>query len=203
MNIDRKTEVEVTNRKACTTGYTIEDYNLQGGHLTRSFAPGETKIVTVGELESLLATQGGQRIFDNYLFVKDQEILSYLNHNQEMEPEYFYSDEDIKNLILNGSVDEFEDCLNFAPVGVVERVKQLALQLEMPDHNKRKVLFEKTGYNLDNNLIINKAMADDTAAEAPQEEKKTRKIQKTKKVTTTNTVEANPDYVQPVYEVVG
>lgn len=202
MTIDRNTKVDVTNRKSCYTGYTIEDYNLQGGNLTRNFAPGETKTVTVSELQSLLSTEGGRVCFRDYLVIKDKEILDFLNNGNEMEPEYFYGDEDIKNIILNGSLDEFEDCLNFAPSGVVDRVKQLALELEMPDARKRKILFDKTGYNLDNNLIINRAM--ETDEEVDNTVSKNEKPQR--KATGTKTRKANtpnPEYQPPQYEVIG
>lgn len=195
-SIDRNTKVDVTNRKSCHTGYTIEDYNLQGGHLTRNFAPGETKTVTVGELQSLLSTEGGRACFNDYLVIKDKDILEYLTNGEEIEPEYFYGDDEIKHIILEGTLDEFEDCLNFAPAGVIDRIKQLALELEMPDARKRKILLNKTGYNLDNNIIINKAMNDDndTANDNPKPEETIGKKRKANK--------PNVNYQPPKYDVI-
>ena len=51
-----------------------------------------------------------------------KKALSKLGVSPEIE--YFYSDMQIKDLMLKGSDDEFEDCLQFAPDGVKDLLKK-------------------------------------------------------------------------------
>ena len=60
--------------------------------------------------------------------------------------------------------DVRKDFLNFSPSGGIEILKQLAVQLEIPDTRKRKLISEKTGFNIDNAIYVNKIMADDDDA---------------------------------------
>ena len=81
------------------------------------------------------------------------------------EPEYSMSEEDITKLIKEGSLDAFLDCLDFAPVGVVDLVKRLSVSLPLTDYEKRQALKEKTGFDLDTALRhIEAEKAEDKAA---------------------------------------
>ena len=74
----------------------------------------------------------------------------------KVEPEYDYTPTDIKNLLLNGSLDELLDCLDFAPEGVIEIVKDLAVELPLNDVAKREAILNKTGFNVTNAIEIKK-----------------------------------------------
>lgn len=52
-------------------------------------------------------------------------------------------------MILTGSQAQFLDCLDFAPAGVIDLIKVLAIKLPMTDANKREALKEKTGFDVD------------------------------------------------------
>ena len=101
--INEKAIYSVKNRSASTVIYSIPEMN----NLRREFRPGEIKSVTGSELIQLSYRPGGRRIIENYLLINNEEVLDGLN--MEVEPEYFYSTEDIKNILLNGTMDEFED----------------------------------------------------------------------------------------------
>ena len=66
------------------------------------------------------------------------------------EQEYFYTKEDIIQLMQEGSLDEFLDCLDFAPEGVLESIKTLSVELPLNDVAKRKAILEKMNFNVDN-----------------------------------------------------
>jgi len=66
------------------------------------------------------------------------------------EQEYFYTKEDIIRLMQEGSLDEFLDCLDFAPEGVLESIKTLSVELPLNDVAKRKAILEKLNFNVDN-----------------------------------------------------
>lgn len=166
--MDEKTIVKVTNRDAGQVGYTLPDRNLH-----RTFAVGETKKIDLEELEQLSYVPGGEYILKNCLIVNDTDALSALNI--EVEPEYFYTETEIRKILSTGTLDELEDCLNFAPEGVLELIKKIAVEEELPDTRKRKLISEKTGLNIDNAINVNHIMNTDNKEDTAGTETKTRK----------------------------
>ena len=148
------TYVEVTNRNNGTTGYTLNS------GMERIFNINETKKIPLEELQEVEAMPGGEYLLRNYLMIKDKTALDYLN--VEPEPEYFYTENEIKELLLNGSLDQLEDCLNFAPQGVLDILKDKAVSLEIPDMRKRDLISKKLGFNIDNAIKIEKAFKEDS-----------------------------------------
>lgn len=138
-------KVKVINRKGNgVVSYTIPDM----GNLQRVFQDGEEKIVTYEEVRKLSYIPGGQVLLNDYLVVEDKEVLKELNIFPEQE--YYYTREDIINLMQTGSLDEFLDCLDFAPEGVLESIKTLSVELPLNDVAKRKAILEKLNFNVDN-----------------------------------------------------
>lgn len=148
------TYVEVTNRNNGITGYTLNS------GMERIFNINETKKVPLEELQEVEAMPGGEYLLRNYLMIKDKTALDYLN--VEPEPEYFYTENEIKELLLNGTLDQLEDCLNFAPQGVLDILKDKAVSLEIPDMRKRDLISKKLGFNIDNAIKIEKAFKEDS-----------------------------------------
>lgn len=140
--LDKNTIIKVTNRSNGSTGYTIPDL----GNLHRSFQSGETKELTMEELRKLSYIPGGMFLLRNNLVLDNPEAIAELLN--EVEPEYYYTEEDIKTLLTTGTLAQFEDCLDFAPEGTINLVKKLSVELELNDVSKRKALLEKTGFNV-------------------------------------------------------
>ena len=138
-------KVKVLNRKGNgTVCYTIPDM----GNLQRVYQDGEQKIITYEELRKLSYVPGGDVILNDYLIIEDEQVLKELNMTPEQE--YFYTKEDIIQLMQEGSLDEFLDCLDFAPEGVLESIKTLSVELPLNDVAKRKAILEKMNFNVDN-----------------------------------------------------
>lgn len=74
----------------------------------------------------------------------------------EVEPEYNYTPEDIKKLLQEGTLDELLDCLDFAPEGVTDLVKVIAVELPLNDVAKREAILEKLHFNVTNAIEIKK-----------------------------------------------
>ena len=72
----------------------------------------------------------------------------------EVEPEYYYTAADVKELLVSGTLDQLEDCLNFAPEGVIDLVKDISVQLPLNDVAKRDMIFKKTGFNVAQAIVI-------------------------------------------------
>lgn len=141
----------VKNRSTSVVVYTIPDANLR-----REFAPGETKRISFGELEKLTYQAGGRELIANFLQILEPEVTHTLNVHTE--PEYNMSEQQVADLILNGSLDAFLDALDFAPIGIIDLIKNLSVSLPITDINKRRALKEKTGFDVD------KAIANDIAS---------------------------------------
>lgn len=147
--LDKNTIIKVTNRSNGSTGYTIPDL----GNLHRSFQSGETKELTMEELRKLSYIPGGMFLLRNNLVLDNPEAVAELLN--EVEPEYYYTEEDVKNLLTTGTLAQFEDCLDFAPEGTINLVKKLSVELELNDVSKRKALLEKTGFNVTSAIEAN------------------------------------------------
>ena len=153
--MDRSQRIKVLNRDDCAVIYSIPEMN----GLRRVFQPGETKQITYEELEKLSYIPGGRPLLEGSLLIQDSEeaISLLIGH---VEPEYKYSRSDVLNLLKNGSLDEFLDCLDFAPSGVKELIKDLAVELPLNDVAKRDAILEKLGFDVTKALEIQKMIND-------------------------------------------
>lgn len=148
--LENNTIIKVTNRDNGNVGYSIPDLN----NLTRTFSPNETKEITMEELRKLSYISGGEKILRDYLIIQNEEAINeLLNH---VEPEYFYTEKDIKELLVNGSLDALKDCLEFAPAGTIDLVKKISVELPLNDVEKRETIFKMTGFNVDSAVRIDR-----------------------------------------------
>lgn len=141
--LDKNTMIKVTNRNRGYTGYKIPEL----GNLRRDFAPKETKEISMAELTALSYLPGGKPMLSKYLVIDNAEAVKELLG--DVEPEYYYSEDDVKRLLLYGSYDQLLDCLDFAPTGVLELVKKLAVDCKLNDVRKREAIHQKLGFNVD------------------------------------------------------
>lgn len=160
--LDKNTIVKITNRDSGRVGYSIPEL----GNLHRVFATGETKEVTMDELRKLSWLPGGARMLEKYFILDNEEAIKELVSN--VEPEYYYTEEDVKKLLLTGSLNELLDCLDFAPEGVINLVKKLAVNLKINDIQKRQAILDKTGFNVNTAVMINEETSDENEEETKQ-----------------------------------
>ncbi len=132
----------VTNRSASRVHYSVPELGI----LSRDFQPGETKKISYAELEGLGFIPGGIDLIRDYLLIQDPASRQELVGN--VEPEYNMTSKEVKDLILTGSMDEWLDCLDFAPEGVIDLIKTLSVELPLTDTRKMQSFQEKTGINL-------------------------------------------------------
>lgn len=144
--INQNTIYNVKNRSSSVVVYRIPEDNIR-----REFAPGEVKKISFGELEKLTYQQGGREMLEQFLQIVDEVATSNLNVHREIE--YDMSENQVRDLLLKGSLDAFLDALDFAPIGVIDLIKSMSISLPLTDLNKRKALKEKTGFDVDKALI--------------------------------------------------
>jgi hypothetical protein len=137
-----ETIFNVKNRSAGMVFYSIPEEGIR-----REFAPGETKRIRFQELEKLSYQSGGRELMQHFLQITSTEALE--NLNIQAEPEYYMNDEQVIDLIKNGSLDAWLDCLDFAPIGVMDLLKKYCIAIPLSDIEKRRTLKQKTGFDVD------------------------------------------------------
>lgn len=156
-------KVKVKNRAFGTTLYTIPEFKDKI-NLTRIFGSGEVKEIDEEELEALTFVAGGFELLKNYLQILDPECAERLVYDKE--PEYDMSEADIKTLMTVGSYDAFLDCLDFAPKGVLELIKEYSVTLPLNDSAKREAIKEKLGFDVNQALAFKREDEEEVAASA-------------------------------------
>ena len=144
--ITQETMYNFKNRSSSMVVYRIPETNLR-----REFAPGETKRIPFGELEKLTYQSGGRELLENFLQILEEEVTTNLNVHRELE--YDMSEAQVRDLLLTGSLDAFLDALDFAPIGVIDLIKSMAVTLPLTNLQKRKALKDKTGFDVDKALM--------------------------------------------------
>ena len=122
-----------------TVDHTLVNEMLQKGEITYEESLVHPKrhylVKAIGVWDSILADIHQVAKMDQYLVCSDG-LSSYVD------------EEDIKKLLLTGSLDAFLDCLDFAPEGVLGIVKTLAVSLPVNDVAKRDAILEKLNFNV-------------------------------------------------------
>ena len=149
MNIsDKDTYVKVINKFNGRVGYDVPDLGIH-----RDFFPKEQKNISLEQLTRLSYTPGGQVILREYLEITDKKIATSLLH-YEPEPEYYYSAKDVINLMKNGTLEQFLDCLDFAPEVIKDIIKEEAVKLPLNDVAKREAIREKLNFDVSRAIEI-------------------------------------------------
>ena len=160
--MNKNTKIKIRNRGASTVGYSIPDMN----NYHRKFAAGETKELPFEEVQKLSFIPGGDYLLQHYLVIENLEARDEILGTVELE--YDYTSQDIKNLLLHGSMDQLLDCLDFAPLGVISELKKIAVDIKLNDVSKRAAIYKKTGFDINTQIAIN-----EETSEAVEEDKAT------------------------------
>ena len=136
------TMYNVKNRGASTIVYRIPDSGIR-----REFQPGQTLKISSEELEKLVYQPGGTVLLSQFLQIIDLEALD--KFNIKTEPEYHMNEQQVIELIKTGSLDAFLDALDFAPIGIIDLIKRLSVDIPMVDIQKRQALKQKTGFDVE------------------------------------------------------
>lgn len=141
-------KIKVTNRDDTYAGYYIPEMNIK-----RSFSPSETKELEENELRALAWTKGGRSLISNHLIIEDEKLVKELLG--EVEPEYYYTTEDVKKLLIEGSEEALLDALDFAPDGTRELIKNTAISMKLNDVRKRDIISKAFGFDINSSIRIN------------------------------------------------
>lgn len=147
--IDNNKKIRVRSRDNGRVCYSIPEMN----NLHREFTRNEVKEIPYEELKQLSYVPGGMVILKEYLVIEDKEVLADIVG--QVEPEYHYTEADIRNVLINGTQDQFLDFLDWAPSGAIDTMKEIAVKEEINDIRKRDAILAKTGFNVTKAIEIN------------------------------------------------
>lgn len=159
-NFDMNKLVKITNRCGARAIYKIPEHGIR-----REFNAGETKRVPYQELVWLSYQPGGRNMMTNTFLIEEIKATKELNIHTE--PEYFMTEDDVVKMLMNGSVDELKDALDFAPTGVIQIIKDKAVSLPVYDMRKRDAILEATGFNVTLAIANSAPDEDEAKVEAP------------------------------------
>lgn len=117
--------VRVSNLSRKRVVYTIPELNLY-----RDFRPAQgnqidTKTISFHELYLLSNSPGGEKLIWDNLQIKDNDVRKALGLPED--PEFDYSIEDIKKLVVDGTEEEILDALDFGPFFIASQIKGLLI----------------------------------------------------------------------------
>ena len=104
--------------------------------------------------------------------------------NIKLEPEYYYSESDIKRIMISGSLDQFLDLLDFSPAGNIDVIKSLAVELPLNDMQKRDAIQKKFGFNINKAIEIKNSKYDGDSIEQEERETPKRRVATQKTIPT-------------------
>lgn len=175
--VNKDTVIKVKNKFGGIVGYDIPDTNLH-----RNFYPNQTREITYDELEKVFYSPGGEAILREFLEIQDEDAIKQL-FESGVEPEYHYNRDDIKQLMLTGTLDQFLDCLDFSPSVTKEIIKEMAVELPLNDMEKRQAIQDKLNFNVTKAIEIKNTKYD---SEEEKEDNSSSRVRRAAPVKTTS-----------------
>lgn len=179
--------LNVKNRSAGIVTFRLPDIGVR-----HELAPGQVIRIPYSHLEKLSYQSGGRELMANFLQIGEDSVNDDLGIPRE--DEYYMSEDDIKELLLNGEAGAFAECLDFAPLGVIDLIKQYAFSLPLRDTEKIEILKEKTGFDLAKAIMNDRAdKVDENAAAAPAPARRSTSKYRDKALGATEASEKEPE----------
>lgn len=149
-------------------------YVLISNGATRRFGPHVHRDIPAGELRELYLQHGGPYLLQNYLRVYNKELAEEFGVSDDAyDHEYSWTTRDVDNCLNNDDIDVLLDALDFAPQGIIDSLKERAVELEIPDKRKLEAIGKKTNSNLE--AMIRNKHAYDTDDDAKDDTPKRRR----------------------------
>lgn len=142
--VEDSQEIEVVNMTNHKVGYNLADENIH-----RTLQPNEHRKIIAGELRKLNYQKGGHILLTDFLSVKNEELAKEFGIDVEEQVEYNWTSEDIDRVLIEGTYDELMDAMDFAPEGIKQQLAARAVQLQINDSNKRKIISDNSPYDID------------------------------------------------------
>lgn len=182
------TIVPIRNIVNCETGYIL----TSSGH-ARRLMPGVVMKVTAGELRELYYQPGGSILLQNYIHVGNADLCREFGVPEDM-IEYNWTAADVKKALIDDPIEVLLDALDFAPQGVIEAIKDGAVEYEINDKSKIDAIAKKTGIDIDaaikNKHAYDAANGDTNVTEKPKQRRTSSTTTRKRRATNTTAAKA-------------
>lgn len=176
--INRDLELNVKNRSH--TDVTL--LNKFPHDPVRTIQAGGEILMTFGELKDFYQiSKGSAWMVENALQIvgksenEVKEIMTVLTR-KKIEPEYFYSEEEIIKMLNENDLDGIADAMDFAPSGVIDLIADYAVELPITDTKMMKIISKRTDFDIQERISISqkqKAREEDLNSDKDDTTKKT------------------------------
>lgn len=167
--------VKLTNMMDSPSGY-----KLMNG-MFRRFAPRASITVPAGEVREVANMPGAITLFQNYIHISNQKLANEIGVSDDsFEHEYSWTKKDIEEALTTKPIDVLLDALDYAPDAIKESLVDMAVELEIPDVNRRKAIQKATGQDITKMIEVKNAYRNPDA-EKPVEDAGRRVAQATPK----------------------
>lgn len=166
MAVNDNTMVEVRNLVDHKVVYKIPEDNIR-----REFTGFEVKKIAAGELRKLNYQYGGRVLLRQYLNVRNSTLAKEFGIDCDELIEYNWTKEDVDKALLSDPIEVLMDALDFAPQGIIDLIKDRAIELRITDLAKRKAIMDATGCNITNTIEMLEA-TEEVKEEPPVKERR-------------------------------
>lgn len=144
-------------------------YVLVSSGVIRRFMPHVSMNIPARELRELSYQRGGLYLLQNYLRVHNKALAEEFGVSEDSyDHEYNWTSADIDRCLDDTDINPLLDALDFAPEGVVDTLKQRAIEREITDKRKLEAIGKRTNSDLE--AMIRNKHAYDNADEGKEEE---------------------------------
>ena len=107
--------------------------------------------VTVGDVRECAYHQGCSNMFRDYVQICNSELAHEFGITEDM-IEYNWGDKEITEALTTSPIEVLLDALDLAPDGIKEAILDKAVELEIPDMDRRKAIDDALGVNVTNKI---------------------------------------------------
>lgn len=172
--------VQVASGSPYIVAYFVNEGNLNVHREFRPMTDGkmDIKYVPFEELFYLNNAPGGREIIFEKLYIKDPLVREALDLPTIDEvPEFGYTKEDVKKVLLEGTDDEVLDMYDFGPERMAEITKSLLVELDNISYSRLQLLEKIFHWNNITRMIENWK---DLEEEKPKQENRGRRASRNK-----------------------
>lgn len=178
--ISDNAQVKLTNMMNSPSGYKLPNGTF------RRFAPNATMTVTAGEVREASNMPGAVQLFQNYIRINDKDLANELGVSDDSYVnEYSWTRENIVSALTTQPIEVLLDALDLAPDAVKESIVDLAVEMEIPDINRRKAIYEATGQDVTKMIEVKNAYKSKDEAKGESTAAPTRRAPAAKKPSST------------------
>lgn len=144
--------------------------------------------VTVGDVRECSYDQGCRNIFRDYVQICNASLAQEFGVQEDL-VEYNWGEKEIVDALTTADINVLLDALDFAPDGIKEAILDKAVELEIPDIQRREAISKALGVDVNNKIQNAKVAKTETTTAKTAKRRRTASSTTTKQRRTAATAE--------------